>query len=482
MRVTPIGRGGAISFANAFARSAANPLLLHAMLRKYWLELRSSLWFIPGLLVFAGISLAVALIEIDQRFADPLARTGWRQFLGAGADGARDMLSAIAGSMITVAGVAFSVTIVTLSLASTQYTPRILRNFMRDRANQTVLGVFVGIFAYSLVVLRTIRSQSDSGDAFVPLLAVFFAVLLALVAIGFLIFFIHHTAASIQASYILYAITRETLEAMMELFPEELGEEEDHETARQELSGTTWHAVSAPTFGYLQSVDTGELIAFACERDMLLRIERHVGDFVVDGSPLLSSDRPLDADSAKTLLSLFVIGDFRTVEQDAGFGIRQIVDIAMKALSPGVNDTSTAVSCLDYLSVILTHLAKRRIESAFREAGGKLRVIAPAPGYTDYVAKAFDEIRLSAAANVSILLQMLCSLHRVVLVTGNAARRAVLAKHACLIAETASRTVSTVYDRERINSELRLVREALGMSPDELPLLPEKCPLEVGAG
>ena len=156
------------------------------MLRKTSIEIRSSLWFVPGLLVLAALVLAVGLVEIDLQFGDRLGLSRWRPFLDAGAEGARGMLAAIASSMITVAGVAFSVTIVTLSLASTQYTPRILRNFMRDRANQFVLGVFVGIFAYCLVVLRTIRAADEELAAFVPLLAVFFAVLLALVGIGFL--------------------------------------------------------------------------------------------------------------------------------------------------------------------------------------------------------------------------------------------------------------------------------------------------------
>ena len=140
------------------------------------------------------------LVQLDIAFAEPLRAQRWQPFLNAGAEGARGMLTAIASSMITVAGVAFSVTIVTLSLASTQYTPRILRNFMRDRANQYVLGVFVGIYAYCLIVLRTIRGQDGAAESFVPLLAVFFAVLLALLSIGCLIFFIHHVAASIQAS------------------------------------------------------------------------------------------------------------------------------------------------------------------------------------------------------------------------------------------------------------------------------------------
>lgn len=185
-------------------------------------ELRSSLWFVPTLMVVGAGALAVGLIEVDARLNRELL-TNFPRLFGAGAEGSRGMLSSIAGSMITVAGVTFSITIVALSLASSQYTPRILRNFMRDRANQTVLGVFVGIFTYCLIVLRTIRGGDE--NLFVPSLSVVVGVILAVVGIGFLIFFIHHIAASIQASNIIASVAEETIKTIDKLFPQELGEE-----------------------------------------------------------------------------------------------------------------------------------------------------------------------------------------------------------------------------------------------------------------
>ncbi len=442
------------------------------MFRKAWIEVRSSLWFVPGLMVLAAVGLALGLVELDIAFLEELRGQSWQPLLNAGAEGARGMLTAIAGSMITVAGVTFSITIVTMSLASTQYTPRILRNFMRDRANQTVLGVFVGIFTYCLFVLRTIRGNDGGPEVFVPLLAVFFAVILALVGIGFLIFFVHHTAESIQASHILEAITNETLTSVEALFAEEIGDEEERaESVDTELAEKSWHAVAAPKFGYLQSVNSKGLPAFAGENDVMLRLERNIGDFIGKGAPLVSADRPLDKGLGETLRALFVIGDFRTAEQDAGFGIRQIVDIAMKALSPGVNDTSTAVSCLDYLSVILSILARRRLVPLMAKPEGKSRVIASVPKFADYVAKAFDEIRLSAAGNVTILLQMLCAIQRVAAVTASAERRTTLLEHARLVSEAADHTVPAPHDRQRINGELAAVREALHAGLAVLPVL-----------
>ncbi|MDQ3622297.1 MAG: DUF2254 domain-containing protein [Verrucomicrobiota bacterium] len=440
-------------------------------MRKLWIQLRSSLWFIPTLLVLAAVVLAIGLIELDLALGDSLGWGKLRPFFGSSAEGARGMLTAIASSMITVAGVAFSVTIVTLSLASTQYTPRILRNFMRDRANQSVLGVFVGIHVYCLIVLRTIRAEQGGVPGFVPLLAVFCGILLALLSIGCLIFFIHHVAASIQASFILEVITRETLAAIDALYPRPLEVATEPDNVAAEPRRGAWLPVAAPETGYIQNIDGEGLLAFAREHDLIVRMERGVGDFVVEDAPLISATRPLDAGAAAKARALFVIGDFRTVEQDAGFGIRQIVEIAMKALSPGVNDTSTAVSCLDYLSAILSRFAGRSLEPlAGDERAEQHRVIAPAASFADYVAKSLDEIRLSASGNVSILLQMLCLIGRVASVTRDSQRTQVLIEHARIIAELADHSVRAPYDRGRINTELASVRDVLNAA-EHLPLL-----------
>ncbi len=186
-------------------------------LKRLWSDLRASFWFVPSLIVGGSIALAMVLIEADSAGSHRwLAR--WPRVFGAGAEGARGMLSTIAGSMMTVVGVTFSMTLVTLALASSQYTSRILRNFMGDRVMQVVLGIFTGIFTYCLIVLRTIRG-GDEGE-FIPSLAVAFGVVLAIGGIGILIFFIHHIASSIQASRIIASVADETMMAVDRLFPE----------------------------------------------------------------------------------------------------------------------------------------------------------------------------------------------------------------------------------------------------------------------
>jgi uncharacterized membrane protein len=245
---------------------------------------------VPAVIVCAAVTLALALIETDRMLA-PNVRDSWPRLFGTGAAGSRGMLSTIAGSMITVAGVIFSITIVSLSLASGQYSSRVLRNFMRDRMNQTVLGVFVGIFAYCLVVLRTIRG-GDEG-VFVPALSVLVAVALAFVGIAFLIFFVDHIGSSIQASQIVATVAKDTLETVDHLFPENRGEPAVEPERAASLTQRQFRgAIPARRTGYVQRVDVVALMAFARARQTTVRMERRVGEFVIEDTPLASGPSP----------------------------------------------------------------------------------------------------------------------------------------------------------------------------------------------
>lgn len=364
------------------------------------------------------------------------------------------MLSAIASSMITVAGVTFSITVVTLALASSQYTSRILRNFMRDRANQTVLGIFVGVFAYCLVVLRTIRG-GDEG-VFVPALAVLVAVLLAFVAIGFLIFFIHHIAASIQATSIIEAAAGETLKAVDRLFPTDVGEAAvEHGGDGQEagLAAQTWVTIPARKIGYIQGVDADALFNLAREHGTVVRMERGIGEFVIEASPLASvAGKQQDEESIRKLNAAYTVGPHRTIQQDAAYGIRQIVDVALKALSPSINDTTTAINCVDFLGAILARLAVRSIESPYRSDGRQLRVITRGPTFPGLLAEAFDQIRQNAEGNVAVLTRLLQVLEIVAGRTADVHRRQALRQQGDLIAETAERSVPSAHDRATIQA------------------------------
>lgn len=436
---------------------------------RLWNNLRASFWFVPSLIVVASIILALSLISVHSGgSARWMAR--WPLMFGAGAEGARGMLSTVAGSMMTVVGVTFSMTLVTLALASSQYTSRILRNFMADRIMQVVLGVFTGIFTYCLIVLRTIRS-GEEGE-FVPSVAVSFAVMLAIGGIVALIFFIHHIASSIQASSIIASVAGETMAAVDRLFPEELGDGPEDESAEQPpriQPERTWQPVPVKGNGYLQSVDKATLLRLAQEHKTIVRMDRSIGDFVIQGTSIasLALQAPVAEGTVTELLAAFSIDRYRTVEQDCAFGIRQLVDIALRALSPGINDTTTAMMCVDYLTAILARLATRSIPSPLRHEDGELRVITLAPTFSSMIAESFDQIRTSAAGNVEVMLRMLLSLQTIGSLTASPARLRILGEHMQWIAELAERTLTAPHDRSRFDAALARARESLRKMPAE---------------
>ncbi|MGA7965174.1 MAG: DUF2254 domain-containing protein [Gammaproteobacteria bacterium] len=434
-------------------------------LKQTWINLRSSFWFLPSLIVVFCMSFAAAIIETDSAGSDRwLAH--WPRLFGVGPEGARDMLSTLAGSMMSITGVTFSMTLVALALASSQNTSRILRNFMRSRVTQVTLGVFAGVFAYCLIVLRTIRT----GDGvFVPILAVFFAFVLALGGIGVLVFFIHHIASSIQASNIIASIAQETTAAIDRLFAEkwdrgpDRAEAEENDQVLASRDERTWYPVPATLSGYVQSVHSASLLDFARNRKTLVRMERGVGAFVVKDTALasLALAYPPDQEMIDALNEAYRIGRLRTVEQDPSFGIRQLVDMAMKALSPGVNDTSTAVMCIDYLAAILARLACVQFPSSHRYEGGTLRVIAIVPTFGDLLAEAFDQVRDSAEGNVAIMARMLSAIDAIASLTVNPDHIRVLDEQLQWIAELADRTIESTHNRARIEARLTEVRETL---------------------
>jgi len=430
-----------------------------------WQSLRSSLWFVPGVLVLVAVALAIGLIEadtwIDQRVLDT-----WLRLFGAGAGGSRGMLVAVASSMITIAGVVFSITLVALSLASSQYTSRVLRNFMKDRTTQTVLGVFVGIFVYCLVVLRTIREGPDLE--FVPSLAVLGGVLLAFVGIGCFIYFIHHVATSIQASHILARIAAETVGRIDHLFPDDVGREDEYRSGPDPSCADPrrhWHAAPAPRTGYIQRVEAESLLAIARNQKTVVRMEHHVGDFIIKGMPLASiltteDSQPPSREAISDVSAAYAINAQRTIDQDAAYGIRQIVDVALKAISPGINDTTTAVMSLDYLTAILVKLCGRGIESPCRFDEGELRVITRGATFASMVELAFEQIRQNAGGNVAVLARLVEALHTLEGQTRRPNRRRVLLHQAQATEEVIGRSIPDSMSREPVEARVKRLLES----------------------
>jgi uncharacterized membrane protein len=438
-------------------------------LKQLLVNLRSSFWFMPSLMVTGSIAFAVVLIEADSAGFNQWL-TQWPRLFGVGAEGARQMLSTLAGSMMTVMGITFSMTLLALVLASGQYTSRILRNFMRSRVTQATLGVFAGIFAYCLIVLRTIRGGAGV-DEFVPSLAVFFAFIMSLGGVGILIYFIHHIASSIQASNIISSIAQETNASIDRLLPEKLDQEpeecEDRHPMLESLDERTWYPVPAAVSGYIQNVNNDTLLHLAGDIRTIVRTEHGIGAFVVQDTALVSLalTYPPDQKTIDALNRAYSIGRHRTVEQDPAFGIRQIVDIAIKALSPGVNDTSTAVMCVDYLTSILARLAGRQFPPSYRYEGETLRVVATVPSFEGLLAEAFDQIRSNAEVNVAILARMLGALDTISSLTINPSHIRALDEQMQYIEELVDRCIESSHDRARLEKRLSEVREVLKTKP-----------------
>lgn len=383
--------------------------------KNFWNHLISTLWFVPTLLVGCGVLLGILLVGIDYFIGSQMGY--FPRLFGVQASGARDMLAVVATSAITVAGTAFSITIVALTLASTQFSPRILRNFMRDTGNQVVLGALVAVFAYCIVVLRTIRDGGNESSAdFVPSVAIVFGALLGLVVIGCLIYFIHHVAISIQATTIVSLIAKETIREIKTTFPVTDGSPNIDEQLARRLTDTDYLTITTDKTGYVQNADVQELFGLAQENDLILRMQRRIGQFTIEGLPVLEifANQPnfvLTEELSATLRETYQISSFRTVAGDVAFGLRQIVDIALKALSPAINDTTTAITCIDYLTAIMVCLAKRPSCPSYFFADGKLCLIVEQQKFEDFFDLSFNQIRQNAGGNVAVILRQLNSVN-----------------------------------------------------------------------
>ncbi len=436
-------------------------------LRRWWLDLNSSLWFLPALMTLAAIGVAYGLVRLDVGLGSAWTAR-YPLLFGAGAAGARGMLTAIAGSMITVAGLTFSLTLATLAQVASQYTSRLLRNFMRDRTNQVVMGAFVSVFVYCLMVLRTIRG-GDEG-AFVPSLAVAVGLLLALGSIGMLIFFIHHIATSIQAANVIGRAADETEKLFEKLFPLAMG---DAATAPAKagladeaaLTALRWVVVPAPVSGYVQGIETDALLAASTNADAVVRMAGALGSFVTKGAPLATvaayDGSAIEPDTVRRVQACYRIGRQRTLDQDAGFGLRQLVDIALKALSPGINDTSTAIQCLDRLGALLALLAPRHLGDPIRAVEGRVRVLVRRPDFASYLGTAFDQIRVCATDNLAVYLRLLTALRTVAERAPGPDCRAAIRQQATLALAAAERQLTVAYDLAQVRARHRLLEATL---------------------
>ena len=384
-------------------------------LLKFWRGVGASYWFLPSIMVVSAAVLGALMIWLDAGpAAGLLDGLSWYQM--SKPEGAREVLSVIAGSMVTVAGVVFSITIVAISFAASQYGPRILTNFMSDRGNQVTLGTFIATFVYSVVVLRTIHSGESS---FVPQLAVFVALLLAFCSIGVLIYFIHHVPESIDVNSVTARIGRRLIASLAHRFPDSLGDPPQHSPSQEQQLARAAEdifrdrgavaEIPCPSDGYLQAIDTERLLAAAEEHDLVISVVLTPGNFVHRGAALAlaAPASRVHRHTERSLQHSWVWGTDRTPGQDLIFLVDELVEISARALSPGVNDPYTAMTCLNWLSAAVAEVAGRQPPSAYRvDRDGRLRVVAPVATFDLYVDRGFGGIRPYAATDVNAAVHM----------------------------------------------------------------------------
>ena len=384
-------------------------------------RLRNTYWILPAAIVIAAILLAIQITWIDSLLnLSPDGRLGW--LIQNNPEGARAVLSTIAGSMITVAGVMLSSTIVVLTLASQQFGPRLVRNFIKDRPSQIVVGAFTGCFIYNILILKNIRS----GDSdFVPQIALIFGVLQAILCIGLMIYFIQHISTTIQVQSIMDRVKCELDLSIERLYPKAENREpsistENPKPESSEPSPST-RKVGAQRAGYIQAIRYDALLERCEQHNATIRIHAIPGSFVIEDEPIFSisgQDEP-GKDTLSELRSFFIIGTFPTSEQDILFPIQQLEEMAIRALSPGINDPRTAIECVDHLTASLSILAKRPPPTEWvKDRHQKPRIHKASQPFDYILREAFQQIHHHGCTDIQVVLRILKVLHKLLHIEG----------------------------------------------------------------
>jgi uncharacterized membrane protein len=417
--------------------------------------LRTNLWLVPMLEVIAAVALYAGTHAIDRAaFRGSLTLPSWLIF--GSADAARQILTTLAAAVITVVGIVFSITIVTLTLASTQFGPRMLRNFIRDRGTQFTLGTFVATFVYATLVLISIGPGAGT-NTFVPHLSMSVAVALVTISMGVLIYFIHHIATSIQLPQVIASIARDLSQAIdAESDPDrsglEAGPSVSELVTRMEEGGGV---VPAPASGYLQFIRHETLIGLAAEKGAVIRLHHRPGHFLVDGHPMATVwPAGAAASVSRALRRAHISGPSRTLAQDLAFAVDQLVEIALRALSPAVNDTFTALTCIDWLGDSLCRITMRwRPMNVHRDSHGYVRVITADVSYTRLVERAFEKIRQAGRGMPAVMIRQLEALTKILDHTTQPEQRQLLLDQAAMIYRSSAESIPEPCDLADVRRE-----------------------------
>ena len=434
-----------------------------ADIRFFWARLNANYWFYPALFSIIGGVLAFGMVGLDRAgFAEFLNDIDW--IVAARPKGASDMLTVMAGSMIGVASTVFSITIAAVAYASGNYGPRLLTNFMEDRGNQLSLATFIGSFVYALLVLRAVRTEdetpADAVDAaatalpgFVPQLSLLVAYALMALCVAVLVFFLNHIPSSIRINKVLEGIGERLLEAIRETYPIE-------DEFRDAIEPNGGEPLKAWKTGYVQLVDFEDLekIARDCGGTFSLRVR--TGDFVHRDMPFMDVDGCKPEDIEDRVRDCFTLGSTRTPEQDPQFLIDELVEIGLRALSPGINDPFTAITALHWLGAATAEIGRRDLRKDICGEDAEDCPVIPLPDdYAHYVSRGLGAIRSAVASSPIAAEVMLDTLANAAMPISDEQRRALLKDQAEKLAEQA-RLVLVGPDLDRFERHMAAFNKA----------------------
>lgn len=446
---------------------------MHNSARRQWDltidAMRTRLWPAPTLGIAIAFGAGIGTTQLDKTIAGSLPSWLSEILFGGGPDAAREVLGAIAGSLITVTSLTFSLTLVTLQLASSQFSPRLLRSFVSDRFVQRTLAMFLATFVYALTVLRTVRTGGDSvGVEFVPKVSVTIAFLLAIASVITLVLFLAHLVREIRVETLAANVYHDAVQALRGITSLY---DPDAVAIPVPLAGAVSHLVEAADSGFVVSVDDQVLLAAAVEMDAVITIDQPPGSAVARGTPIASvrpdapyTDlRPDDLEQLRgRIAGAISTGPERTPVQDLGYGLRQLTDVAIKALSPGINDPTTAIYALGHSAALMCELGSRDLtDELVRDEQGSIRVIIRRPDFAALLDSAVAQPRRYGAADPAVLGRLFRLLQEVAWSTSLSDRSAAVTEQLVRLKTTVAAQDFDQYEENELHRQAEMVSDAL---------------------
>lgn len=438
--------------------------------------IRASYWFVPSVMVIFAILLSALTQWLDGQIP-PDWLEGLEWLYSNETVSARAVLSTIASSMITVAGVTFSMTIVSVSFASAQFGPRLINNFIRDRGNQLTLGTFIATFVFCLMVLRGVRDGVDEEDiaAFIPHMSVLVAMLMAILSIAVLIYFIHHVPETINVGNIVFDIGRRLHAAVTEMFPETPDAESPpprekmgrNEFDAEEIANAV--SIACEQSGYVRTFNTDRIFSLACKHDVKVRIEFIPGDFALSGEAVFHvwpAERA-DDDCINALSECFTFSPRPGKTQDARFLVDQLVEIIGRALSPGVNDPYTAINCINLLMDSLAVAMHSETATGLQlDDDGHARIVTNPYDFERLAESVFAQTAQYVGRDRNVTLHVMHMTATIGAQAEQAHNREVLRKHAERLAEIATAEIGNPVQKREIEDAAKLVIDIIEKRAD----------------